>query len=173
GYLFPETYRFADELGEQLNLNLKVYSPLRTAAWQEALYGKLWEQGEGGLEKYGQLNKVEPMNRALRELGSSVWISGLRRAQSESRAHLPFADAQQQTLKVYPILDWSDDEVEAYMAEHELPRNPLIYEGYVSIGDWHSTQPLEEGMKPEETRHDGIKRECGLHLPSNNSDFQI
>ncbi|MFM8788614.1 MAG: phosphoadenosine phosphosulfate reductase family protein, partial [Chthoniobacterales bacterium] len=66
GYLFPETYRFAEELTARLGLNLKVYTPLLTPARQEALYGKLWEQGVEGLEKYGRLNKVEPMNRALR-----------------------------------------------------------------------------------------------------------
>ncbi|VED06902.1 phosphoadenosine phosphosulfate reductase [Escherichia coli] len=63
GYLFPETYRFIDELTDKLKLNLKVYRATESAAWQEARYGKLWEQGVEGIEKYNDINKVEPMNR--------------------------------------------------------------------------------------------------------------
>src|SRR5690606_14921594 len=61
GYLFPETYRFADELTERLQLNLKVYRPLISRAWMEARHGRLWEQGVEGLDNYNQLRKVEPM----------------------------------------------------------------------------------------------------------------
>ncbi|MEM7790781.1 MAG: phosphoadenosine phosphosulfate reductase family protein, partial [Verrucomicrobiota bacterium] len=62
GYLFPETYRFAAELSERLNLNLKTYQPRLSAAHQEALHGKLWEQGLEGLDQYNRINKVEPMD---------------------------------------------------------------------------------------------------------------
>mgnify|MGYP000455746352 CR=1 FL=1 len=68
GYLFPETYQFIDQLTDRLKLNLKVYQAPITPAWQEARYGKLWEQGVEGIEKYNQINKVEPMARALKEL---------------------------------------------------------------------------------------------------------
>ncbi|SQB42349.1 phosphoadenosine phosphosulfate reductase [Citrobacter koseri] len=85
GYLFPETYQFIDELTEKLNLNLKVYRATESAAWQEARYGKLWEQGVEGIEKYNDINKVEPMNRALKELNAQTWFAGLRREQSGSR----------------------------------------------------------------------------------------
>jgi len=71
GYLFPETYTFADELTKRLDLNLKVYQPLMTSARQEALFGKRWEQGDAALEQYNFMNKVEPMNRAMRELGAT------------------------------------------------------------------------------------------------------
>jgi phosphoadenosine phosphosulfate reductase len=64
GYLFPSTYTFAASLTERLQLNLKTYTPLQTAAQQEALYGKLWEQGIDGIQRYNRINKVEPMNRA-------------------------------------------------------------------------------------------------------------
>ena len=70
GYLFPETYRFVDELSERLRLNLKVYRPRLSPAWQEARFGKLWEQGREGIERYNRMNKVEPMERALAELGA-------------------------------------------------------------------------------------------------------
>jgi phosphoadenosine phosphosulfate reductase len=86
GYLFPETYQFIDELTDKLKLNLKVYRAKESAAWQEARYGKLWEQGVEGIEKYNEINKVEPMNRALKELNAQTWFAGLRREQSGSRA---------------------------------------------------------------------------------------
>ncbi len=173
GYLFPETYQFAEQLIKTWDLNIKVYQPQLSAARLEALYGKLWEQGEKGMEKYGVMTKVEPMHRALQEHGGNVWLSGVRRAQASSRADRTIAEAQKTTIKVYPIVDLSDDHVAAYMKEHELPYHPLVNQGYVSIGDWHSTKPLQAGMTAEETRFDGIKRECGLHLPSDNQDFQI
>ena len=69
GYLFPETYQFVEELTERLSLNLKVYQPELSPATQEALYGRLWEQGLTGIEFYNRINKVEPMQRALQELG--------------------------------------------------------------------------------------------------------
>ena len=94
GYLFPETYQFIDELTDKLKLNLKVYRAAESAAWQEARYGKLWEQGVEGIEKYNEINKVEPMNRALKELNAQTWFAGLRREQSGSRATLPVLAVQ-------------------------------------------------------------------------------
>ena len=67
GYLFPETYRFADELQERLKLNLQVFRPLVSRAWMEARHGRLWEQGVVGIDQYNGLRKVEPMKRALDE----------------------------------------------------------------------------------------------------------
>src|SRR5580658_7658406 len=86
GYLFPETYSFIDELTEKLNLNLKVFRSDSSPAWQERRFGKLWNQGLAGIEEYNRINKVEPMDRALRELNAQTWFSGLRRAQAQSRA---------------------------------------------------------------------------------------
>lgn len=173
GYLFPETYRFAAELTKRLNLNLKVYNPLLTAARQEALYGKRWEQGLEQLEAYNVDNKVEPMNRALQELGAEAWISGLRRSQSSSRSHLRVAERQNRTYKIHPIIDWTDRDVYEYLTGNGLEYHPLWDEGYVSVGDVHSTTKLGEGMSAEETRFNGLKRECGLHEVSKRVDFQI
>lgn len=173
GYLFPETYRYAQQVTEMLSLDLRVYQPLMTSARQEALYGRLWEDGEQGLERYAVLNKVEPMNRALRELGADVWVSGVRRSQSSTRAFRPFAERQSKTTKVYPILDWPDARVAAYLHEHGLPRHPLEAQGYATMGDWHSTRPRAAGEDGEATRFDGRKYECGLHLESGVQDFQI
>ena len=86
GYLFPETYRFIDDLVERLGLNLHVYQPRMSAAWLEARHGRLWEKGVEGIERYNDLRKTEPMRRALDELGVSTWFAGLRRDQSRSRS---------------------------------------------------------------------------------------
>lgn len=164
GYLFPETYQFVDQLVERLKLNLKVYRPTLSRAWMEARYGRLWEQGIEGIERYNRLRKVEPMRRALDDLGVRTWFAGLRRNQSASRAHTPVAELRQGRWKVHPVVDWSDRDVFDYLTRHKLPYHPLWEQGYVSIGDFHTTRRLEAGMREEETRFFGLTRECGIHL---------
>ncbi len=163
GYLFPETYRFIDQLSEQLTLNLKVYRAKESPNWQEARYGKLWEQGIEGIEKYNKLNKVEPMRRALDELEVSTWFSGLRREQSKSRASLPILSIQNGVFKFLPVIDWTNKDVHYYLEENGLSYHPLRDEGYLSVGDTHTSKKWEPGMSEEETRFFGLKRECGLH----------
>ncbi|WP_313654701.1 phosphoadenylyl-sulfate reductase [Pantoea sp.] len=163
GYLFPETYRFIDELADQLNLNLKVFRADTSPAWQEARYGKLWEQGVEGIEKYNEINKVEPMNRALETLGAQTWFAGLRRDQSGSRANLPVLGVQRGVFKLLPIIDWDNRQIHQYLEKHKLKYHPLWDEGYLSVGDTHTTRKWEPGMAEEETRFFGLKRECGLH----------
>ncbi len=173
GYLFPETYHFADELTSRLKLNLKVYNPQITAARQEALHGRLWEQGREGLEQYNFINKVEPMNRAVKELGATAWLTGLRRAQSSTREQLDFLQLQKRTYKIHPILDWTERDVYQYLTKHNLPYHPFWEKGYVSVGDMHSSAPLTAGQTAEETRFNGVKRECGLHESNSRADYQI
>jgi phosphoadenosine phosphosulfate reductase len=163
GYLFPETYQFIDELVERLSLNLKVYCARYSPAWQETRYGKLWEQGLEGIERYNYINKVEPMQRALDELDATAWVVGLRRQQASSRHKLGALARQNGRYKIHPLIDWTDRDIYRYLNQHNLPYHPLWHEGYVSIGDVHTTQRLAEGMSEEETRFFGLKRECGLH----------
>ncbi|PRO69736.1 phosphoadenylyl-sulfate reductase [Alteromonas gracilis] len=163
GYLFPETYKFIDELVEKLNLNLHVYSANMSSAWQEARFGRLWEQGIEGIEKYNKMNKVEPMQRALNDLDAGTWFAGLRRSQSDTRGKLPVLQKAGQQFKMYPIIDWSNKDLHYYLKDNELSYHPLWEQGYVSIGDWHTTQSLQEGMSEQDTRFFGLKRECGLH----------
>lgn len=163
GYLFPETYQFIDTLTEKLDLNLQVFRAEQSAAWQEARYGKLWEQGVEGIEKYNLINKVEPMNRALQTLGGQTWFAGLRRDQSGSRAHLPVLAIQRGVFKFLPIIDWDNRQVYQYLQQHGLSYHPLWDQGYLSVGDTHTTRKWEPGMAEEETRFFGLKRECGLH----------
>lgn len=163
GYLFPETYQFIDQLTEQLKLNVKVYQAPISAAWQEAKFGKLWEQGLDGIQQYNQLNKVEPMQRALDELNAQTWFAGLRRSQSDMRGKLSVLQRLEKQFKFYPIIDWSNKDVHYYLKQHNLPYHPLWEQGYVSVGDWHTTRALAEGMDEKDTRFFGMKRECGLH----------
>ena len=165
GYLFEETYQFADALVKRLDLDVHFYSAKMSAARQEALHGKLWEQGEDGVKRYLQINKLEPMQRALDELGASAWMAGLRSEQTAHRAGLRRIDRQDGRIKLHPILHWSSEQVDAYMMKHDLPYHPMVEQGYRSIGDHHSTIPTTADMDPRDGRILGQTRECGLHLP--------
>ncbi len=165
GYLFPETYRFADELVQRLELDVHYYSARISPARQEALYGKLWEQGDEGVKQYLRINKVEPMQRAIRELGAEAWMAGVRAEQTEHRAGLRRIDQQDERIKIHPILDWTTTDIEGYMERHDLPYHPMFEQGYRSIGDHHSTIPTTADMDPRDGRILGQTKECGLHLP--------
>jgi phosphoadenosine phosphosulfate reductase len=165
GYLFPETYKFADALVQRLGLNVRFYSALMSSARQEAMYGKLWEQGEDGVKRYLEINKVEPMQRALDDLDAKAWMAGLRSEQTEHRAGLRRIDQQDGRIKLHPILRWTSDEISEYMDRNDLPHHPLVEQGYRSIGDHHSTIPTTADMDPRDGRILGQTRECGLHLP--------
>ncbi len=163
GYLFPETYRFVDELTTRLDLNLKVVRSDASPAWQESRFGKLWDQGLEGIEQYNRINKQEPLDKALLELGAQTWFSGLRRVQAQTRAQISPIQFKRGRYKVHPLFDWTDRDVGLYLAKHDLPYHPLWEKGYLSIGDWHTTRSLAEVDSMEELRFFGLKRECGLH----------
>jgi phosphoadenosine phosphosulfate reductase len=173
GFLFPETYQYAEQLLSRLpKLDMRIYQPTVSAARMQALWGNLWEGSREEQDRYAMLTKIEPMNRALRDLGADVWLSGLRRSQSSTRKDRPFVERQKKTLKAYPILDWADAQVDLYFHQNQLPRHPLAEKGFATMGDWHSTRPVENG-DAEASRFNGEKYECGLHLDSGSSDFQI
>jgi phosphoadenosine phosphosulfate reductase len=165
GYLFAETYQFAEELIKRLDLDVRFYAAQMSPARQEALYGKLWEQGEEGVKRYLQINKVEPMQRAIRELGAEGWMAGLRSEQTDHRAGLRRIDRQDGRLKIHPILHWTGEQIASYMERYDLPYHPMFEQGYRSIGDHHSTIPTTADMDPRDGRILGKTRECGLHLP--------
>lgn len=164
GYLFPETYRYADQLTGLLGLNLQVYQAQLSSSWMETRLGKLWDAGSDGIARYNQLRKVQPMQRALDELGVGCWHAGLRREQSTSRKHIAILEIKDGRFKFHPIADWSDIDIGAYILQHDLPEHPLLQQGYVSVGDVHTTRPLQPGMDATSTRFFGLRRECGLHF---------
>lgn len=163
GYLFPETYQFIDELTRRLKLHLKVFRSEASPAWQEARFGKLWEQGLPGIERYNRINKQEPMERALSELDAGTWLSGLRRSQGATRAGISPIEFKRGRYRVHPIFDWTDRDVGRYLKMHGLDYHPLRDKGYLSIGDWHTTRSIGEVGTEDGLRFFGLKRECGLH----------
>ncbi len=167
GYLPAETYQFADELAARLQLNLHVYQSLISPARMEALYGTLWEHDDvESLNRYDFIRKVEPMQRALKELNATAWLTGLRRDQTQHRQTLQRVNEQHGIYKILPILHWTAKDVYYYLKEYDLPYHPLFDQGYVTVGDWHSSRPLMSSDDHErDTRFHGIKQECGLHLP--------
>ncbi|MEM9916208.1 MAG: phosphoadenylyl-sulfate reductase [Planctomycetota bacterium] len=166
GFHFQETYQFADELTDRLKLNLKVYAADESPSWFVARHGQLWDSDNpDDLNRYDLLRKVQPMNRALEELGATATLAGLRRQQTNHRANLRKVEGQDGRFKVAPILEWSTKDVHEYLKAHDLPYHPLHEQGYASIGDWHSTRPITAGQDERAGRFGGLKQECGLHLP--------
>jgi phosphoadenosine phosphosulfate reductase len=103
------------------------------------------------------------MARALE--GRTAWLSGVRRADSPMRQQLPVVQRDRRGLvKVNPLIGWSDDDVAGYIAEHDVPVNPLVELGYASIGCWPCTRPVRDDEDARAGRWDGSsKTECGLH----------
>ncbi len=174
GYLFPETYQFAETLRERFRLRIEVFSPLMTAARMEALHGRLYGGDDDDLARYQRIVKVEPMTRALRELDAAAWLAGLRADQTSFRAGLRRVVRQNGVYKVHPILGWSREDVANYFELYGLPFHPLYAWGYRSIGDAHSTVPVgPDEMDDRAGRSLGDKRECGIHLPDPETDASL
>lgn len=174
GYMPPETYQFAEALSARLELNLRVYQAEMSPARMEALYGRLWESDDVELfNRYDRIRKVEPMQRALRDLGASAWIAGLRSQQTAHRGTLPIVGVQWQRYKVHPVLRWTTKQMHEYLVAHDLPYHPLFEKGYATVGDWHSSRAVtaEDGNE-RATRFRGMKEECGLHLPETPEEDQ-
>ena len=167
GYLPVETYRFAAKLTERLSLNLKVYQSNMSPARMEALHGKLWEEGTvEAFNHYDRIRKVEPMQRALRDLGATAWLAGLRAKQTDHRKTLNRIGKQGDRYKILPILHWNSKDIYQYLKANDLPYHPLWKEGYVTVGDAHSSRPLiDSDTDGRATRFNGLKQECGIHIP--------
>ncbi|NJK48559.1 phosphoadenosine phosphosulfate reductase [Candidatus Gracilibacteria bacterium] len=174
GYLPAETYQFAEQLIERLNLNMKVYQSPISPARMEAIYGRLWAQNDlESLNRYDKIRKVEPMQRALKELKATAWLAGLRSDQTNHRKMLQRIDVQGEQYKILPILAWNAKDVYEYLTARDLPYHPFFDLGYVSVGDWHSSRPLmAEDTDERDTRFHGLKQECGLHLPRTPGEAQ-
>jgi phosphoadenosine phosphosulfate reductase len=153
-YHFAETLWFVEEVRRRYDLNLRVVSPLVNPdnRWQTDVEGCCG------------VRKVEPLARAL--AGKAAWITGLRRVDAPTRANAPVVswDAARSMVKVNPLASWTDADVAGYIADHDLPVNPLAERGYPSIGCWPCTRPVAPGEDPRAGRWSGKnKTECGLH----------
>ena len=174
GYLPAQTYLFAEELTQRLSLNLQVYQSPMSPARMEAIYGKLWEFNDvKAFNQYDQIRKVEPMQRALQDLQATAWLAGLRGTQTNYRQSLRRIDVQSHRYKVLPILRWHSKDIYEYLQAHDLPYHPFFDLGYTTVGDWHSSRPVgAEDDNDRDTRFQGLKEECGLHLPQTPEESQ-
>lgn len=154
GYHFPETLATVEEVRRHYGLNLRMM----TVARQEE---ELWEADP---ENCCSAVKVGQLDRAL--ASKDAWMSGLRRDEASTRGRTPIVARDLRGLvKVNPIALWTDDDVEAYIAEHDIIVNPLTRQGYPSIGCMPCTTPVAPGEDPRAGRwRDSGKTECGLHL---------
>ena len=164
GLLFPETYATRERLIERYDLRLERIDPLQTVEEQEATEGPaLWARDP---DRCCHLRKVEPLERAL--VGTDAWITGIRRAQSVTRAGAKMLELDPRgVVKVQPLAAWTDEDVKGYLYAHDVPYNPLHDQGYPSIGCTHCTRAIRPGEDSRAGRWaDAEKTECGLHVPS-------
>jgi phosphoadenosine phosphosulfate reductase len=165
GYQFAETLAFKEQLTDQLGLNvLDLYGEYTVARQSEELGERLYERDP---ERCCDLNKVQPMFQALRDL--DAWVTAFRRDSSPTRANAPFVEQYELEpgrwiVKVNPMANWTHDQVWDYLREHDLPHNPLYDLGYTSIGCAPCTRLRFEGEPERAGRWAGrAKWECGIH----------
>ncbi|WP_299518175.1 phosphoadenylyl-sulfate reductase [uncultured Serinicoccus sp.] len=162
GYHFEQTLQTRDRVAEQLDVTVVDVRPRRTVLEQDAELGpRLHDRDPGAC---CALRKVEPLRRAL--AGYDAWVTGVRRAESPTRAGTPLVafDESFGIVKVNPLAAWSDAEVALYAELHDLPANPLLDQGYPSIGCGPCTRRVAPGEDPRAGRWSGFtKTECGLH----------
>ena len=166
GYLPEETYHYSAQLTELLKIRLVVAQSAMSPARMEALHGRLWETGKlDDLERYHQIRKVEPLDRALAQLDVSCWASGVRRVQTDHRRSMTLLDPIRERLSLRPLLDWTQKDIYYYMQDNNLPQHPLFEQGFSTVGDWHSSAPDGLDGEGRSTRFGGQRQECGIHVP--------
>ena len=165
--LFPETLELKDRLEDFFGLKIESIVPEQTPEEQALEHGPaLWERKP---DLCCTIRKVLPLQKKLEQL--AVWITGLRRQQSETRQRTQILELYKfdvlrdhYILKLNPMANWSREEVWAYIGKHKIPYNPLHDRGYRSIGCVHCTRPVGEGENERAGRWTGFdKAECGIH----------
>ncbi|MFB7503811.1 phosphoadenylyl-sulfate reductase [Streptomyces broussonetiae] len=162
GYHFPETIGTRDAVEAVMDVNVITLTPRQTVAEQDAEYGPKLHDRDPDL--CCRLRKVQPLEEGLK--GYQAWATGLRRDESPTRANTPVVgwDEKRQKVKVSPIARWTQDDVDAYVTEHGVLTNPLLMDGYASIGCAPCTRRVLEGEDARAGRWAGrAKTECGLH----------
>ncbi|HEV2797851.1 MAG TPA: phosphoadenylyl-sulfate reductase, partial [Nocardioides sp.] len=162
GYHFIETIGTRDAVAATLPVNLRTIAPAQSVAEQDATYGKDLYKTDPDL--CCALRKVKPLADTLAEY--DAWATGLRRAETHNRVIAPVVgwDARKGKVKVSPLARWTDEQVEAYIVDHGVLVNPLVHDGYPSIGCWPCTRRVAPGDDPRSGRWAGTsKTECGIH----------
>jgi phosphoadenosine phosphosulfate reductase len=162
GYHFAETLGTRDAVAATYPVNLLSITPVQSVAEQDAAHGpRLYERDP---DLCCALRKVEPLERALHDY--DAWFTGLRRDESPSRANTPIVawDERRGKVKVNPIARWSDHDVETYVRSHGVLINPLLQDGYNSVGCAPCTRRVAPGEGARAGRWAGLaKDECGIH----------
>ena len=162
GYHFVETIGTRDAVEATLPVNLLTITPRQTVAEQDAEHGsELWRRDP---DRCCALRKVQPLTETLASY--DAWATGLRRAETHDRVIAPVIgwDARKGKVKVSPLARWSDEQVEQYVAEHGVLVNPLVHDGYPSIGCAPCTRRVAPGEDARSGRWAGLaKTECGIH----------
>ncbi len=162
GYHFVETIGTRDAVESVYDIRVLNVTPEQTVAEQDELLGKdLFARDPG---ECCRLRKVAPLGKALR--GYSAWVTGLRRSEAPTRANSPLItfDEGFKLVKINPLATWTDQDMQDYIDEHDVLVNPLVYDGYPSIGCAPCTAKPAEGADPRSGRWKGLaKTECGLH----------
>ena len=162
GYHFPETIGTRDAVAATYPITLVTVAPGQTVAEQDRSYGpQLYARDP---DKCCALRKIAPLDAALRSY--DAWVTGLRRDESPTRADTPVIDWDERRgkVKISPLAGWTADDVAEYAARHGVLLNPLLSDGYLSIGCRPCTTRVEQGADPRSGRWTGRdKTECGLH----------
>ncbi|MFF3560635.1 phosphoadenylyl-sulfate reductase [Streptomyces sp. NPDC002574] len=162
GYHFPETIGTRDAVAAVMDVNVITLTPRRTVAEQDAEYGPRLHDRDPDL--CCALRKVNPLEEGL--TAYDAWATGLRRDESPTRANTPVVgwDARRAKVKVSPIARWTQADVDAYVSEQGVLTNPLLMDGYASVGCAPCTRRVLEGEDARAGRWAGRgKTECGLH----------
>ena len=169
GYLFPETFAHMEALRKRLNLNVWVYRTRNDPiAWLHHA-GEENPNWRKDVDACCAANKIEPMERAMKDLMPKAWLRGIRRNQSESRKSTNFVtwSDRYNCYAISPLLNWTGREIFAYMKKHDLPYHPLYEKGYLSIGcnPLSCTRPVQIGEDSRSGRWaESGKVECGINL---------
>ena len=163
GLFFPQTYMTWSRLARELNLNIEAITPELSVSQQAEQHGPdLWNTEP---DRCCDMRKVQPLKRILAE--SNAWITGIRRDQTPERANAPriAEDKRFDVMKYNPLVDWTIEDVRAYLSKYDVPYNPMFDDGYPSIGCAPCTRRVEAGEDERSGRWSGFgKRECGLHF---------
>jgi phosphoadenosine phosphosulfate reductase len=168
GYHFPETLAYRDQLVARFGLTLRVARSAVSPADMVRQHGDALYRRDPEMCCY--INKIEPMQRALRDL--DAWLTGIRRDQTDNRAHAQFVELMPDgRMKINPLLAWTRQDLWSYINRHDLPAHPLFSQGYLSVGCAPCTAPVTDGGGERSGRWAGTdKTECGLHTDALHQD---
>lgn len=161
GKHFAQTISYREDLSRRLGLtDVRDIRPDTVEAAREDPKGDLWRRDN---DACCALRKVRPLADTLS--GFDAWFTGRKRVHGGLRAHLPLVEASAPHIKINPLARWSGEDVDAYLAAHDLPAHPLVAQGFPSIGCWPCTAPTAKGDDARAGRWRGLqKTECGIHV---------